>query len=214
MNGRELELKAVVEDAGALAARLRAGGARLDFRGRMSDRRYDTGRRELEARDEVLRLRTFVAAPGAAGRPSELTWKGPTCRREGYKEREEHQLELADPGAAELILTRLGFEVSDAIDRCVEFYGWRGAVVRLEWYPRMDVLLEVEGAPAAIEDAAHGTGLARVSFTADRLLDFAARYEARTGRKAALALAELEPGETPGWPDWAPAASAQTSEGG
>ncbi len=210
MNGRELEVKAVVDDPGALAARLEARGAALAFRGRMSDRRYDTLDRALQARDEVLRVRTFVAA-GTAGRASEVTWKGPTGRRGGYKAREEHQLELADPATAALILERLGLVVSDATDRCVEFYGWPGeggreaAVVRLEWYPRMDVLVEVEGAPDAIEDAVRSSGLARAAFTPDRLLDFAARYEARTGRKAALALRDLEPEERPEWPAWAPA---------
>jgi adenylate cyclase class IV len=78
---RELELKAVVPDPGALRERLRASGAVLRFRGRMTDVRYDRAG-ELAARDEVLRVRTL-------GRPDEaetiLGWKGRATRSpEGY----------------------------------------------------------------------------------------------------------------------------------
>ena len=56
MSEREIELKAVVDDPERLAARLGAHGAAREFRGRMSDRRYDLPSRALEARDEVLRV--------------------------------------------------------------------------------------------------------------------------------------------------------------
>jgi len=60
-------------------------------------------------------------------------------------------------------------------------------VLRLEWYPAMDVLLEVEGEPAAIEQAIGATGLAREAFLPESLPYFVERYEARTGRAALLA---------------------------
>jgi adenylate cyclase class IV len=201
--GRELEVKAVVDDAEALERRLGAGGAVPGFRGRMSDRRYDFAGGALTARDEVLRVRTFTPAAGSAGRPAEVAWKGPTRRQEGYKSREEHQLEVADAGAVESILSRLGFVPADAVDRCVEFFGLCGAVVRIEWYPRMDVLVEVEGEPGAIELAVRATGLPRAQFRSDRLLDFAERYRTRTGTAPALSLAALG-AEHPAWPPWAP----------
>ena len=55
----------------------------------------------------------------------------------------------------------------------------------------MDDLVEVEGPPEAIESAIEVLGLERSSFTAERLPDFARRFEARTGERAALCDAEL-----------------------
>lgn len=203
MSERELEVKAVVDDAAELARRFGACGGVVTFRGRMSDRRYDLPGGVLTARDEVLRVRTFAPAAGSASRPAELAWKGPTRVQGGYKEREEHQLEVGDASAVEAVLGRLGFAVTDAVDRCVEFYDLQGAVARIEWYPRMDVLVEVEGAPAAIEAAVRAGGLARERCSADRLIEFAARFRARTGTAPALSLAAAG-GDRPTWPRWAP----------
>ncbi len=199
---RELELKAVVGDPASLAARLEKAGAKRTFRGVMRDRRYDLPGRELLSRDQVLRVRSFEPVSGSDAR-AELTWKGPTRRTNGYKEREELQLDVADAAAVGEIFTRLGYEVSDAIDRCVEYYEAAGAAVRIEWYPRMDVLVEVEGTPADIEKAVVATGIARTEFSADRLLDFAGRYRQRTGMEPVLGLSGLGANERPGWPQWA-----------
>lgn len=198
---RELEVKAVVPDAAALVARLCAVGTPL-FRGVMRDRRFDRPDRAMLARDEVLRVRTYEPR-GAGAAHAELTWKGPTKRTDGYKEREELQFAVADAAAAETVLGRLGFEVSDAIDRCVEYHEVAGAAARVEWYPRMDVLVEIEGAPAEIETAVRATGIPRGEFNADRLLDFAGRYRERTGRDAVLRLDLLGAGERPLFPAWA-----------
>ena len=67
-----------------------------------------------------------------------------------------------------------------------------------EGVSRRSVLLEVEGEPHAIEAALSATGLPRETFTAEALIDFVRRYEAGTGRSAALALAELH-GDAPEW---------------
>lgn len=181
----ELEVKAVVDDAAALRTRLAAGGALPGFTGRMEDRRYDRAG-ELAARDEVLRVRTFRHGDGRV--EARVSWKGPTGRAPGgYKRREE--IELAAEGAESpgALLKRLGYTVVHAIDRDVEYFTVAGATLRLECYPRMDVLLEIEGAADAIERAIITTGIPRAAFTADALAEFAARYEARTGHAAVLA---------------------------
>lgn len=184
----ELELKAVVPDPDALRARLRASGGRERFRGRMSDRRFDRAG-ELAARDEVLRVRSFRHPDGHI--EAILGWKGPArVSADGYKQREELELPIAPgglPAAPEAFLAALGYDVVHAIDREVEIYELGGATVRLERYPDMDLLLEVEGAPAAIEVAILATGIVRGAFTADSLADFARRFEVRTGRPAVLA---------------------------
>jgi adenylate cyclase class IV len=193
----ELELKAIVGEPAALRARLVAAGARPMFRGLMEDRLYDRAG-ALASRNEVLRVRHF--RPGTGPAAAELTWKGPTRRSaDGYKLREEVACRIV-PGSdpPERVLEALGFGVVQAIDRYVELYELAGAVLRLEWYPRMDLLLEVEGPPAAIETAIAATGIPRAEFSADPLIEFVRRYEPRVGRRAVLALADLG-GERPAW---------------
>lgn len=185
----ELELKAVVPDPAALRARLERAGAQLGFSGTMEDRRYDRAG-ELAARGEVLRIRTYKAE----GKPDavRISWKGPaTTSPDGYKQRTEleYRLEPGGPPAEQLFLA-LGYEPIHAIDRQVEYWRLAGADLRVEWYPRMDVLLEVEGDPAAIEQAIAATGLPRESFTAESLDAFTARF-ARRGGRPAVSRAEL-----------------------
>jgi adenylate cyclase class IV len=171
----ELELKGVVPDPAALAARLTAAGGRRAFRGMLHDRRFDRAG-ELAARDEVLRTRRWVPDEGTPR--TELGWKGPTARSpEGYKSREERELTVTG-GDAEALLAGLGYAPVHAIDRRVEVWHVAEAVVRVEWYPRMDVLVEVEGAPGAIEAAIRASGLARESFSDEPLAAFTARYDA------------------------------------
>lgn len=180
---RELEVKAVVPDADALRRSLRAAGAEARFSGRMTDVRYDRSG-ELTLRDEVLRVRTLRHEDGAV--ESFAAWKGPTQRSaDGYKLREEIELPVAgDPGR---LLEALGYRPVQVIEREIETWGLAQATARLEWYPRMDVLVEVEGEPAAIERIIAISGIPRSEFTAEPLIEFVRRFEARTGSPASLA---------------------------
>jgi predicted adenylyl cyclase CyaB len=184
----ELEVKARITNAAELRRRLRRAGATLEFRGRMADRRYDQGR-VLTREDEVLRLRTY--RPTGRARPhAVLTWKGAASARSGgrYRHRLELELEIPDPNALHTVLSRLGYRVTTAIDRRVEVYRLGHAILRLERYPRMDTLLEVEGPPPAIERAIAATGLERERFRSESLPYFTRAYRRRTGRPARLAL--------------------------
>lgn len=187
----ELEVKARIANAAALRRQLRRAGARIEFRGAMADRRYDRGR-TLTRRDEALRLRTYRPT-GRGPVRAVLTWKGAASARAGgrYRHRLELELEVADPAVLHGVLTRLGFRVTEAIDRRVEVYRLGHATLRLERYPRMDTLLEVEGPPAAIERAIAATGLARVQFRSESLPYFMQAYHRRTGRTARLAIVPL-----------------------
>ena len=147
----ELEVKARVDDPDGLRGTLMHAGATLEFRGRMIDRRFDRDD-TLARRDEVLRLRVFQPGDDTPAY-GVLGWKGPSTQRRGYRHRAEAEVRVTDPDAAVTILERLGFRASLQIERRVEMYRLGGAVLRLEWYPAMDVLLEVEGEPPAIERA-------------------------------------------------------------
>jgi adenylate cyclase class IV len=185
---REVELKAVLDSWRDRSTRLERAGATRVFFGRIEDRRYDTDARSLAARDIVLRLRIYRGSDGAR---AELEFKGPTAYEDGYKVRDEIGSGVSDPASISQMLAGLGYLITRAIDRDIEQWEVAGASVRFERYPRMDDLVEVEGEPEAIERAIAALGIPRSAYTAERLTDFAARYEARTGKRAALSDAEL-----------------------
>ena len=185
---REVELKSVVGDVDATRAAVERAGGRLEYEGRLIDLRYGDPAGQLLLQDHVLRLRVYDSA---AGKNGFLDWKGPTQYEDGYKVREELSTPVADPDAIKQILENLGYSVVLEIERSIWQYRLEGAAVRFEVYPRMDSLVEVEGTPDSIESAIKAIGLDRAGFTSERLNEFMARYELRTGTKAALSNSEL-----------------------
>jgi predicted adenylyl cyclase CyaB len=179
----EVELKSVVDEVERRRVAIETAGAKLVFSGRLEDRRFDTPDRSLMSRDHVLRVRVYRDAHTTR---AQLDWKGPTRYDDGYKLREELEARVADADALVAILGQLGYVVTIAIDREIEQYELDGAMIRFERYPRMDDLVEVEGSPEQIERAIAALGLPRAGFTSERLPDFASRFEARTGTRAAL----------------------------
>ena len=183
---QELELKAVVADPADLVQRLVSAGATLLFKGSMEDRRYDRGN-ELTARDEVLRTRLLTSD---TTRESVLGWKGPTrLSPEGYKLREELEYPVMNGAPADPLVLALGYSVIYQIHREITVYRLGQATVRVERYPRMDVLVEVEGMPDDIERAIQVSGIPRGQFVADSLSEFVTRFEQRTGQPALVARA-------------------------
>ena len=150
------------------------------FRGRLEDSRYDTADHQLRMRDDVLRLRVYRDERGTR---AELGWKGPTQFENGYKVRDEVAAASPDAAALHQILERLGFVITREIHREITQYELEGAVVRFEHYPRMDDLVEVEGAPNAIERAIAAIGLPRDAFTSERLFEFVRRWESAYRRE-------------------------------
>jgi len=186
---REIELKGVADDEAASRARLVAAGGRLVFEGELTDRRYDTPTGALFARDEVLRLRV---ARGSGGERARVEFKGRASFPDGYKLREEIGTSVGEAETMHAILGGAGFVVTREIDRHIASFEFEGTVIRFERYPRMDVLVEVEGEPAQIERAIAVLGIPRAAFTTDRLADFVRRFEGRTGTRAAVSERELQ----------------------
>lgn len=187
---REVEVKGVIDDFEMRRRAVTESGGILVFEGRLEDRRYDTADDPLTNRDEVLRTRTYRGADDDAR--TSLDWKGPRTIEQGYRVREEQSVGVESLETLEVILDRLGYRVTKAIDRYIVQFELHGAVVRFERYPRMDDLVEVEGDPVAIERAIALLGMQRADFTGDSLATFARRYEDRTGTSAALSDAEME----------------------
>ena len=185
---REVELKAVCDDLSVRRRQIEKAGAILTYEGRLVDRRYDVESRELTDRDEVLRIRRYE---GGGSTKTYLDWKGPTETQNVYKTREEISTSVDDFVALEHILDRVGFIMTMEIDRDIVQYELGGATIRFETYPRMDVLIEIEGEPKAIENAIEALGMARGLFTSERLASFVAKFEQRTGVRAAVCDREL-----------------------
>jgi predicted adenylyl cyclase CyaB len=185
---REVELKAVVDDLSERRRRIETAGGVHSFEGKISDRRYDFASRELSGRDEVLRTRRYQ---GLASTTTYLDWKGATERSDGYKIREEVTTPVEDYDSLEKILEKLGLTLTSEIDREIAQFQLGGATIRFETYPRMDVLVVVECEPAAIEAAIEAIGLARGTFTNERLADFVRRFELRTGVRSAISDREM-----------------------
>jgi predicted adenylyl cyclase CyaB len=189
---REFELKAALPgDAAAVRKRLAGAGWSLSFEGLMSDRRYDTPGRLLESRDEVLRIRRMTSASGESR--TLLGWKGPASEERAYKVRKELETVVQDTETAVAILENLGYsEVIFAIDRRVAVYEKGRVYARIETYPAMDVLVELEGDPDRIEECFADLCLPREAWKPWPLEEFVRRYEERTGSEARLS------GEVPG----------------
>src|SRR5687768_4000336 len=184
----EVELKSMVPDVGAVRRRVESRGAVLLYEGKLVDYRYSDAAGSFVQQDLVVRLRIYERDGASEGH---LDWKGPTRYENGYKVREEVSTSVGDPEALAAILEKIGLIVIRDIERHIAQYSLEGAVVRFEEYPRMDSLVEIEGNPEAIERAIEATGLPREGFSADRVPDFVARFEARTGFRAALSSREL-----------------------
>ena len=188
----EIELKAVVDDLVMRRTAVERAGGALEMEGRLEDRRYDMPGGALKLRDEVLRVRVFR---DASSERASLEWKGPVETRDGYKLREEIGTAAEDADALIGIVGRLGYVVTRAIDREIAQYTLHGAKVRFERYPKMDVLVEVEGDRDAIERAVAALGMPRDAFNSDNLPAFVERYERRTGQRAAICDADLLAGK-------------------
>ncbi len=185
---REVELKSVVHDIAATRRKVEAAGGLLTYEGRLIDLRYGDKLGTLVQTDQVIRMRVYSRKGASEGY---LEWKGPTQYDDGFKVREEVSTRVDDPVALARILANMGLIVVREIERVIAQYTLAGAVVRFEEYPRMDHLVEIEGEPDSIDRAIELSGLPRQGFTAERLPEFVARFEARTGQKGALSAREL-----------------------
>jgi adenylate cyclase class IV len=185
---KELEIKGVLPDLDALRERLRLLGIDEELSGVLEDRRLDDGSGSIRARDEMLRVRALRREGGGGVVQASLDWKGPARVIDGYKVREEISTPIGDPGVLLAVLGRAGLTTALALDRAIWQYRVAGAMVRLERYPRMDDLIEIEGEPEQIEAAVRTLGLDRSSLGGDSLPAFIARFETRTGQRASLCI--------------------------
>jgi adenylate cyclase class 2 len=119
----------------------------------------DDARGSLGAAGSLLRLRR---TPGRAV----LTFKGPRAVAAGVKSREELEVVLDDPDAAQAIFERLGFRGVFRYQKYRETYRWQDVEIVLDETP-IGTFLEIEGAPEGIHAAAAALGRRPEEFITD-----------------------------------------------
>ncbi len=156
-NEQEIEVKFLVRDLAAIAARLQSLGARLSApRVHETNLRFDTPDGALTRARRVLRLRQDAA--------SVLTYKGPAAPGEQVSMRQEIEFTVSDFQAARRFLEALGYQVSVTYEKYRAMYSLGDLVVTLDEMP-FGSFIEIEGPDAASIQAA----------AADLRLDWGAR---------------------------------------
>jgi len=135
----EVELK-VRADHGAVRERLGEADAERERAVRQVDTYYDAPHRDFAETDEALRVRREHTGDGET---TKLTYKGPLIEAES-KSREEHETVVADAGAAEEILTGLGFSPAAEVHKQRERYQFGEYTVALDRVDGLGDFVEVE----------------------------------------------------------------------
>lgn len=133
----EIEAKFPLADHEYLRTRLIELGAADQGQQVQTDIYFDTAEHGLRKSDRALRLR-------CTGQTSVLTYKGP--QQEGpYKQRQEIQTPVADPGAIKSILEKLGFIQSMLLEKSRASYALDNCRVELDIVPLLGNFVEIEG---------------------------------------------------------------------
>jgi adenylate cyclase class 2 len=148
----EVELKLLVDDLEAVAARLAAAGAELIARRIYeSNVRYDDADGTLSARGMILRLRQDQI--------TRLTYKEPIEQVEDDMSRRfEAEVEIKNFHTMDIILRKLGFRPYVAYEKYRTTYALDRTEIVLDELP-FGNFVEVEGAPEAIRAVINRLGL-------------------------------------------------------
>ena len=153
----EVKLRA---DHEAVRARLADAGAVREARVGQVDTYYDAPHRDFGETDEALRIRRETRRvdteavggndDGDVDRTTKVTYKGPLVD-EASKTRTEYETAVADADSVEGILSGLGFEPVETVEKERDFYRLDGYTVTLDAVTGLGEFVEVE-AEAKTED--------------------------------------------------------------
>jgi predicted adenylyl cyclase CyaB len=149
---KEIELKFKIDKPNLIRKKLKE--ARAKFIGKAFERtiKFDTKNNDLEKEGKFLRVRT--------GFENVITFKKKLNKVEkNFKEREEIELEIADPEKMKKILENLGFTKKWVMEKYREKWQWGSVEIVIDKLPKMGNFIEIEGSKKAIEKAAKLLGL-------------------------------------------------------
>jgi adenylate cyclase class 2 len=175
-SNQEIEIKLRVANVAALRRRLKQLGAReVSPRTHESNTLYDTPKKHLARRNQLIRIRIEKPSPAKHGehrrQPTQaiLTFKGPpqasshirptigtTRYKSRYKVREEVEIAISDAEQMHRILTALGLRPIFRYEKFRTTYALRGLrnlKIEFDETP-IGAFLELEGSPSAIDRAA------------------------------------------------------------
>jgi adenylate cyclase class 2 len=173
---REVEIKFVVQDAKALARKLRASGFRLvTSRTHEMNVLYDLPGYPLRRRGEILRLRRY-------GNRWTLTHKSRGSARR-HKLREETETVVADGPSLDRIFRHLGFSPSFRYEKFrSEWTDGSGHVV-IDETP-IGTVAEIEGRPRWIDRTAKLLGVSPAAYITLSYAAMFTEWKRRTGSRA------------------------------
>ena len=190
---REIEVKLRVDRPEELIRRIRSLGAVCD--GRVFERNtlYDTAGGDVRRQARVLRVRTETPAASSlvrAGRQAAVvTSKAPmdagAGRRSRYKEKLERELPIRDVRGFETALGRIGLRATFVYEKYRSIFhlgGSRGLHLCVDETP-VGTILELEGAPKAIDRAAKALGFTQKEYIRGTYWDLYAADCRRCGVK-------------------------------
>jgi adenylate cyclase class 2 len=141
----EIEAKLKVESLEEVERRLADCGASFMRESVQTDRYLDTAGRDLTKGDKALRLRR----DRIDGRDRiVLAYKGPK-EEDDYKKRVEIELDIEDAGAAEALLSELGYHTALAFNKRRRLWKVHACEVALDELPLLGTFVEVEGPDSA-----------------------------------------------------------------
>jgi adenylate cyclase, class 2 len=173
---KEVEIKFLVDDAAALARKLKAIGFRLQTRPTHEmNTLYDLPDRSLRARGQLLRLRHY-------GDGWVLTHKGKSAVSK-HKVRVELETAVADGARMDAILRALGYTPAFRYEKYrAEYANDHGHVV-IDETP-IGCLGEIEGPPRWIDRTAKQLGITPEQYITKSYAELFFEWKARTGSPA------------------------------
>jgi adenylate cyclase class 2 len=136
-SGKELEIKYLLADLGAVRERAISLGAQLlQERTHEINLRFDTPDGDLQSKKQVLRLRQDAK--------SKVTYKGPGVLEGGVRSRREIEFEVSDFNAARQLFENLGYEISLMYEKYRMVYELDGVQITLDEMP-YGTFVELEG---------------------------------------------------------------------
>lgn len=141
----ETEIKIPVDDLARIESRLRELGAELLGEFLQGDVFMDSRDHRLLEKDQGLRLRTLERIDHHdQDRQYVLTYKG-ARQKSSVKQREEIEVQVADPQATIDLLDRLGYSLMLYMQKRRRRYRLDGCNVELDTLPLLGNFVEIEG---------------------------------------------------------------------
>ncbi len=179
-NNKEKELRGKIDDLNKFRDQLNIAGAKMSKKGFMQDYYFDNPFLNLKSKNQKLRIRAIDY------KLIQLCWKGPISVDKQTKIREEIEVGVKNVEPLIKIFEKLGFQNTRFYERYFETYLLYDVKIRIEQFPIMDILVEIEGEQHLINRAVTHLNISKDVFGPKTLVSFIKEYEIRNGTPAKL----------------------------